>query len=90
MSGSNSGESGGNVLTTGNSAVVTQGAPSSSVDDASLDPDLVAGAAYWTEHKAPDGRSYYYNAKTQESVWEKPQAMKDLEGKFFLMFLSVL
>lgn len=87
VSGSSSGENAGSVLTTGNSAVVTQGAPSSSVDDASLDPDLVAGAAYWTEHKAPDGRSYYYNAKTQESVWEKPQAMKDLEGKISLIFL---
>ena len=41
---------------------------------------MVARAAEWTEHKAPDGRSYYHNSKTQESVWEKPQAMKDLEG----------
>lgn len=62
-------------------AVVTQGAPSSSVDDSNLDPDMVAQASHWTEHKAPDGRSYYYNSKTQESVWEKPQALKDLEGK---------
>eukprot|EP00884_Botryococcus_braunii_P009980 jgi/Botrbrau1/18984/Bobra.0100s0021.1 len=26
----------------------------------------------WTEHKAPDGRFYYYNATTKQSTWEKP------------------
>ena len=26
----------------------------------------------WTEHKAPDGRPYWYNAKTKQSVWNKP------------------
>ena len=30
----------------------------------------------WTEHTAPDGRSYYYNAKTRESRWERPEEMK--------------
>lgn len=49
-----------------------------------IDPDIVARAAEWTEHKAPDGRSYYYNAKAGESVWEKPQALKDLESKYFV------
>ncbi|KAI5741695.1 hypothetical protein M8J76_016197 [Diaphorina citri] len=44
-----------------------------------IDPEIVAKAAEWSEHKAPDGRSYFYNAKAGESVWEKPQAMKDLE-----------
>ncbi|KAL3276562.1 hypothetical protein HHI36_011936 [Cryptolaemus montrouzieri] len=44
-----------------------------------VDPELIAKAAEWTEHKAPDGRMYYYNAKKGESVWEKPQPLKDLE-----------
>ncbi|XP_030767326.1 transcription elongation regulator 1-like isoform X2 [Sitophilus oryzae] len=44
-----------------------------------IDPDIIAKASEWTEHKAPDGRFYYYNAKKSESVWEKPQPMKDLE-----------
>ena len=58
---------------------------------AQLDPELVASAMLWTEHRAPDGRLYYYNSKAGESVWEKPQAMKDLESTFFfLTFLYFL
>ncbi|XP_017952537.1 pre-mRNA-processing factor 40 homolog A isoform X1 [Xenopus tropicalis] len=30
----------------------------------------------WTEHKSPDGRTYYYNAETKQSTWEKPDDMK--------------
>ena len=30
----------------------------------------------WTEHKAPDGRTYYYNAATRQSAWEKPDVLK--------------
>ncbi|ETV89037.1 hypothetical protein H257_00439 [Aphanomyces astaci] len=26
----------------------------------------------WTEHTAPDGRKYYYNAQTGESTWDRP------------------
>merc|ERR1719178_279091 len=33
----------------------------------------------WTEHTAPDGKRYYYNGETQDSVWEKPQELKDWE-----------
>lgn len=35
--------------------------------------------AEWTEHSMPDGRLYYYNSKTKESVWEKPEALKTEE-----------
>lgn len=56
-----------------------------SVDEAAviakIDPDIIARANEWTEHKAPDGRFYYYNSKKGESVWEKPQCLKDLESK---------
>lgn len=48
---------------------------------AKIDPDILAKASEWSEHKAPDGRFYYYNAKKGESVWEKPQPLKDLESK---------
>ena len=30
----------------------------------------------WTEHKAPDGRTYFYNAASRQSSWEKPDALK--------------
>lgn len=30
----------------------------------------------WTEHKAPDGRTYYYNSATKQSLWEKPDELK--------------
>ncbi|CAG0903191.1 unnamed protein product [Darwinula stevensoni] len=30
----------------------------------------------WTEHKAPDGRTYYYNSMTKESSWEKPDELE--------------
>ena len=33
----------------------------------------------WTEHTAPDGKKYYYNAETQESVWEKPKELEEHE-----------
>lgn len=48
---------------------------------AQLDAEIVSNASVWTEHRAPDGRSYFYNSKAGESVWEKPQALKDFEGK---------
>nr|CAB3265191.1 pre-mRNA-processing factor 40 homolog A [Phallusia mammillata] len=30
----------------------------------------------WTEHSAPDGRKYFYNCKSKESKWEKPDELK--------------
>jgi len=35
-----------------------------------------AGKETWTEHKAPDGRTYFYNAATRQSSWEKPDPLK--------------
>lgn len=47
-----------------------------------IEPQVIARAAEWSEHRAPDGRPYYYHATRGESVWEKPQAIRDLEGNF--------
>ncbi|XP_062975839.1 pre-mRNA-processing factor 40 homolog B isoform X2 [Elgaria multicarinata webbii] len=30
----------------------------------------------WSEHRAPDGRVYYYNSETKQSSWEKPDDLK--------------
>ncbi|BFY99058.1 hypothetical protein BsWGS_02097 [Bradybaena similaris] len=35
----------------------------------------------WGEHKAPDGRIYYYNSITKESSWEKPEELKTPQEK---------
>lgn len=39
-------------------------------------PPETPNASVWTEHTAPDGRHYYYNAATRESRWEKPSDFK--------------
>ena len=41
----------------------------------------------WTEHKAPDGRTYYYNAISKESRWEKPDELKS-SAEVTIVFLS--
>merc|ERR1712043_130377 len=38
--------------------------------------DPAQDASKWTEHKAPDGRTYYYNTTTKQSAWEKPLCLK--------------
>ncbi|KYO39974.1 hypothetical protein Y1Q_0015762 [Alligator mississippiensis] len=38
--------------------------------------DLSRKKPPWTEHKAPDGRTYYYNCDSKQSTWEKPDDLK--------------
>nr|CAG4640855.1 EOG090X064W [Eulimnadia texana] len=45
--------------------------PSDHMPTSASDPSKV-----WTEHKAPDGRTYYYNTVTLQSSWEKPDDLK--------------
>lgn len=35
----------------------------------------------WSEHKAPDGRTYYYNSVSKQSSWEKPDELKSASEK---------
>ncbi|XP_023817991.1 transcription elongation regulator 1 isoform X1 [Oryzias latipes] len=45
-------------------------------------PASMAGSLHlpeWTEYKTADGKTYYYNNRTLESTWEKPQAVLDKE-----------
>ncbi|XP_013174367.1 PREDICTED: transcription elongation regulator 1 isoform X1 [Papilio xuthus] len=53
--------------------------PSPKREEIVIPPELVAAAAEWTTHRAPDGKPYYYNDSKKESVWEKPKPMKELE-----------
>ncbi len=42
----------------------------------------------WTEHKAPDGRTYYYNSISKESRWDKPDELKTSTEVCFIFFVS--
>lgn len=35
-------------------------------------PGAAQPASVWSEHTTPDGKKYYYNNMTKQSVWEKP------------------
>jgi len=40
-----------------------------------------AAGSGWTEHKAPDGRTYYFHKAKGVSAWEKPDEMKTEQEK---------
>lgn len=58
-------------------AVAPAAAPPAAVS--AVDAELRERAAQWTEHKTTDGKSYYHNTRTQQSTWDRPQALIDLD-----------
>lgn len=58
-----------------NDAVAVQKPPTTQM------PPKPPEVAEWSEHKNGDGRSYFYNSRTMESTWDKPQALVDWEAK---------
>lgn len=54
-------------------------APAVPTATAAVDADLRERASQWTEHKTADGKSYYHNTRTQQSTWDRPEALIELD-----------
>ncbi|XP_030066333.1 pre-mRNA-processing factor 40 homolog A isoform X2 [Microcaecilia unicolor] len=48
----------------------------SSTGNSSTNEEHHKQKSVWTEHKSPDGRTYFYNIETKQSTWEKPDELK--------------
>ncbi|XP_069002240.1 transcription elongation regulator 1 isoform X3 [Embiotoca jacksoni] len=46
---------------------------------ASGNPGLNPAEEIWVENKTPEGKAYYYNARTRESSWSKPDGVKIIQ-----------
>ncbi|XP_061595535.1 transcription elongation regulator 1 isoform X2 [Cololabis saira] len=46
---------------------------------ASGGPALTPTEEIWVENKTPEGKAYYYNARTRESSWSKPEGLKIIQ-----------
>uniref|UniRef100_A0A673JE10 Transcription elongation regulator 1 n=1 Tax=Sinocyclocheilus rhinocerous TaxID=307959 RepID=A0A673JE10_9TELE len=42
-------------------------------------PSLPSTEEIWVENKSPDGKVYYYNARTRASSWTKPEGVKVIQ-----------
>ncbi|XP_061091529.1 transcription elongation regulator 1-like isoform X2 [Conger conger] len=42
-------------------------------------PTLPPSEEIWVENQTPEGKVYYYNARTRESAWSKPEGVKIIQ-----------
>ncbi|CAL8365403.1 unnamed protein product [Lota lota] len=46
---------------------------------ATVTPGMTPAEEIWVENKTPEGKAYYYNARTRESAWSKPEGVKIIQ-----------
>ena len=46
--------------------------------------------AIYTEHDTPDGKKYYFNTTTNQSVWDKPKCLIESNGKLLYIKINQL
>uniref|UniRef100_S4RR24 WW domain-containing protein n=1 Tax=Petromyzon marinus TaxID=7757 RepID=S4RR24_PETMA len=51
---------------------------------------LAAVEEIWVENKTPDGKAYFYNARTRESRWTKPDGVKVVQQSELPMVMEAL
>lgn len=86
-----------NIATASAAATITQTRPMISEQDiqrrmylTQVNADLRDRAVIWQEYKTPDQKLYYYNSKTLERTWNKPQVIQELDGEYETKGLRLL
>ncbi|CAK92043.1 unnamed protein product (macronuclear) [Paramecium tetraurelia] len=47
----------------------------------SIEKEVDIERGYWSKHSSANGQTYYYNVKTGQSQWDKPECLQDEESE---------